>query len=106
MPLISLGLNHKTCPVALRERVAVDATRAPEALAELRALEGVDEAVILSTCNRTEIYLNADERGEIAARQWLHHSHGLRRGELDEFRPCGTRWNRPWSEEIARARGS
>ena len=61
MPLIALGLNHLTAPVALREQVAIDADATPPALAELAAQPGVDEAMILSTCNRTELYCSVRE---------------------------------------------
>ena len=50
------GLNHRTAPVGVREALAFPAARLPEALAALRGGEGVDEAVILSTCNRVEVY--------------------------------------------------
>jgi len=58
MPLIALGLNHQTAPLALRERVAFDAAALPAALAALRAQPGVEEVALVSTCHRTE---NLDE---------------------------------------------
>jgi len=51
-----LGINHKTAPVALREKVAFGEERLLAALRTLRQEAGVSEAVILSTCNRTEVY--------------------------------------------------
>ena len=54
MHVLALGLNHRTAPVALRERLALDGERLPAALAAVRA--EVREAVILATCNRTEVY--------------------------------------------------
>ena len=51
-----LGLNHKTAPVALREKVAFSEDRLATALRTLRQESGVAEVVILSTCNRTELY--------------------------------------------------
>ena len=51
-----LGVNHRTAPVELRERVAFPADRLRQALARLRREAGVPEAVILSTCNRVELY--------------------------------------------------
>ena len=56
MSLVVLGLNHRTAPIEVRERIVFDAERLPQALASLRALPGVQEALIVSTCNRTEIY--------------------------------------------------
>ncbi len=69
MPLHLIGLNHQTAPVGLRERVAFDAAVLPRALAELRALPGVSEAALLSTCNRTELYALADDHAPVAT--WL-----------------------------------
>ncbi|MGH8163079.1 MAG: glutamyl-tRNA reductase, partial [Rhodanobacteraceae bacterium] len=56
MPLIALGLNHLTAPVALREQVSFDPENTAPALGELAAHPGIAEALILSTCNRTELY--------------------------------------------------
>lgn len=51
-----LGLNYRSCPVAVREQFAVGKSRMAEVNAALSRLAGVDECVLLSTCNRTEIY--------------------------------------------------
>lgn len=56
MNIIAVGLNHRTAPVELRERLAVTEARLPEALARLKRWPGIDEGVILSTCNRVELY--------------------------------------------------
>jgi len=56
MNIIAVGLNHRTAPVELRERFAVSDSRLPEALARLKRWPGIDEGVILSTCNRVELY--------------------------------------------------
>lgn len=55
MAFITLGLSHHSAPVEARERLAFTDAELPAALARLRAMSGVDEAAILSTCNRTEI---------------------------------------------------
>ena len=77
MPLFSVGVNHKTAPVEIRERVAFVPARLQQALRELTAEPGVHEAAILSTCNRTEIYCHADgpDVGVISA--WLARHHEL-----------------------------
>ncbi|MFM1768974.1 MAG: hypothetical protein RJA22_1503 [Verrucomicrobiota bacterium] len=62
MPILCLGLSHHTAPVTLRERFAFAEGRLPEALERLRASGLADEAVILSTCNRVELYV-ATARG-------------------------------------------
>jgi len=56
MNIIIVGLNHRTAPVELRERLAVPESRLPEAVARLKGWPGVAEALILSTCNRVELY--------------------------------------------------
>jgi glutamyl-tRNA reductase len=85
MPLIALGLNHQTAPLALREKVALDADSLPAALAALAGVEGVEEAAMLSTCNRTEIYAQVTEGGERALADWLARHHGLDADALSSY---------------------
>lgn len=54
--LIVSGVNHKTADLAAREHLSVQQNRLPEALAALRSMPHIEEAIILSTCNRTEVY--------------------------------------------------
>lgn len=54
--IVVVGLSHKTAPIAIRERLAVGRDELPELLARLRASDAVNEAVVLSTCNRVEIF--------------------------------------------------
>ena len=64
--LLCLGVNHRTTPVGLRERLAFAGSKQPEAAQQIKALPGFAESVVLSTCNRVEIYSkreNADARG-------------------------------------------
>lgn len=61
MELICLGLNHKTAPVHVRERFAVSTSKLGETAQELLSLNGISESVVISTCNRTEFYLAAEE---------------------------------------------
>lgn len=75
MTLLAIGLNHKTAPVALREKVAFGPDSLPRALAELPGLPGTSEAVVLSTCNRTEIYCQSDDSEVV--RKWLANFHAL-----------------------------
>lgn len=70
MSLIALGINHRSAPVALRERVAFAGDALPRALGELRDLPQVREAALLSTCNRTELYAVTTDDGECLA-DWL-----------------------------------
>lgn len=85
MPLIALGLNHQTTPLALREKVALDAAQLPQALSELGALAGVEEAAVLSTCNRTEIYAQVATGAETHLAAWLARYHGLEPGTLADY---------------------
>ncbi len=85
MPLLALGLNHQTAPLALREKVAFAPEALPDALASLRRVEGVHEAVLLSTCNRTELYARVEAPSEAALTLWLAQHHGLAVGELRAY---------------------
>ena len=79
--LVALGLNHQTAPVSLRERVAFSAQALPGTLAALRALPGVEEVALLSTCNRTELYALTEHDDE-ALVEWLAaHPQGSESGE-------------------------
>ena len=62
MSLYALGMNYQTAPLAVRERVVFHVERQHEALAELKR-DLAQEAAILSTCNRTELYLSGGVRG-------------------------------------------
>src|SRR4051812_25528275 len=81
MSLYALGLNHQTAPLAVRERVVFHVERLTEALAELKG-KLAREAAILSTCNRTELYVAGEEPAAIA--QWLARYHQF---EPDGLRP-------------------
>ena len=69
MPFHVLGLNHHSAPLEVREKVAFAPDRQAEALADLVGQPGVSEAMLVSTCNRTEIYCVADDPA--GARAWL-----------------------------------
>ncbi|MCL5105637.1 MAG: glutamyl-tRNA reductase [Armatimonadetes bacterium] len=56
MHLVVIGLNYKTAPVELREKLSISDGQLPEALQDLGAREHISECLILSTCNRTEVY--------------------------------------------------
>lgn len=71
MPLFILGLSHRTAPVEVREKIAFDEAQLPSALGELNACRGVSESMILSTCNRTEIYCDVAEAAAREPLAWL-----------------------------------
>lgn len=87
MTLIALGINHKTAPVSLREKVAFNADSLVEALVSLKEQQKAREAVIVSTCNRTEIYalpVNDDtQRSAADLREWLAEFHAVTDASLD-----------------------
>jgi glutamyl-tRNA reductase len=76
MPLVVVGVNHRTAPVEVRERVVFDPARVPDALRELTSLPDVRESIIVSTCNRTELYC-VTERADPALGEWLQRYHQL-----------------------------
>ena len=85
MPLIALGINHRTAPVDIRERVVFPAERLPEALRALASLPTVQEAAILSTCNRTELYCGLEGEDDSALIGWLCNYHHLRPDDLKPY---------------------
>jgi len=62
MTLLCVGLSHKQAPIAVRERIAVPAEQVEGRLRQLKSLPGVREAMLVSTCNRIEIFAVADSR--------------------------------------------
>src|SRR2546428_4958371 len=64
MPLFVAGLAHRSAPVGLRERLAVDEDKLRELLRDIAGMGIIREALILSTCNRVEVYAVADVPGE------------------------------------------
>jgi len=82
MALYTLGLNHQTAPLAIRERVVFHVERLREALAEIRR-SLAQEAAILSTCNRTELYVSGEAPAALA--QWLARYHRIEPGELQRY---------------------
>jgi glutamyl-tRNA reductase len=85
MALIALGLNHLTAPLDLREKVAFAPDATASALSDLSCQPGVNEALILSTCNRTELYVEVDAGAEAVPQNWLVAQHRLTERRIDEF---------------------
>lgn len=85
MPLILVGLNHRTAPVDVRERLSISEPRLGETTLALRGLEGVDGAAVLSTCNRVEVIVSTREEDVIAnIVQWLAERASTVRAELEK----------------------
>ena len=85
MTLFALGLNHTTAPLPVRERVVFQVEKLLDALGELKRGRDVAEAAILSTCNRTELYLSADPDKADSAAAWLAEYHRMAPGDLRQY---------------------
>lgn len=84
MSLYVVGLNHTTAPVEIRERVTFGPDIIVGALRQLTTVSGVSEGVILSTCNRTEVYCHAEtEPDHLTA--WMAAFHGLQTADLSPY---------------------
>ena len=79
--IVLIGINHKTAPIELRERVAISRDELPEATRALAALPGVTECMIVSTCNRVEM-LAALESPETDVASFLQRHFGIERAIL------------------------
>ena len=82
MQLTAVGLNHQTAPLSIREKLAFAAASLPEAVRNLARSNAATEAVILSTCNRTELYCVGDSEEII---RWLADYHSLPIEEISPY---------------------
>ncbi|AEF53759.1 glutamyl-tRNA reductase [Marinomonas posidonica] len=86
MPLITVGVNHKTAPVSIRERVAFAPEKMIEALSSLVEEKRAQEAVIVSTCNRTELYCSVEDSGKAQeVVDWLGQYHNIDLADLKQY---------------------
>jgi len=87
MHLVVVGLSHKTAPIEIREKLTFPASAQAEALSQLTRGDQIAEAVILSTCNRTELYAVAasEDGGVDAILDFLADYHGLDRHQLVRY---------------------
>lgn len=86
MKIIVVGLNHNTADVEVREKVAFNESRLEEGLRKFRELPEVEEAVILSTCNRVELYANVKDtvKASESIKTFLSEFHDINRALLDK----------------------
>lgn len=85
MKIVAVGLSHKTAPVALREKLSFTEAEVPACLEQLTALASVQEAAILSTCNRVEIFFAATD-ADLAVNDvtaWLGETRGIGLEDLE-----------------------
>ena len=70
--IVVVGVSHRTAPLAVREALAFPRDQLRDALLRLRAETGAGEAMILSTCNRVELYTRQDDPGAVEALESFH----------------------------------
>lgn len=85
MTILALGINHNTAPVELRERVAFAPEQMVSALEQLSDSCQLSDAMILSTCNRTEIYCSGNEANIEAVLSWLSRFHHVDIDKLSQY---------------------
>ncbi|MEO9946365.1 MAG: glutamyl-tRNA reductase [Paraglaciecola sp.] len=83
MTLIAFGINHKTAPIELREKIAFSPDAIVQALASLGVQTGAAESVIVSTCNRTEIYAQLEQPNKSFISTWLAKFHAVDQLDVD-----------------------
>ena len=92
MPLITVTVDHTTAPVAIRERVAFAPEKMAKAVSSLVSEKKANEAVIISTCNRTELYCSTDDASKVnEIIRWLGDYHDLDFDTLKQY--CYTHLN-------------
>jgi glutamyl-tRNA reductase len=85
MSLLLVGINHRTAPVDVRERLSVSDARLPEMLVELKGIAGIDGAAIVSTCNRVETVISTTNEDVIESIvNWLTVRGSATRAELEK----------------------
>jgi len=84
MPLLITGISHHTATLEIRERIAITRIDYAARMKDLLERDGVEEVVIVSTCNRTEIYSVGPKQSADVIRQWLQVKGGLSDAEMDK----------------------
>jgi glutamyl-tRNA reductase len=85
MSLVVFGVNHKSAPLAVRERMSFPPERLGRSLSELTACEGVEEAAILCTCNRTDLYCGVDATNDNRVFEWFTEAGSLSIAEARRY---------------------
>lgn len=85
MSLVTFGINHKTAPIDIREKVAFAPDIVGEALQKLILVPDISEAAILSTCNRTEVYCNVVNKNINPVVNWFSNFHHLQKSEVKPY---------------------
>lgn len=85
MTLLAFGINHKTAPVNIREKVSFVPDKLEEALKTLRSRSEVTEAAIVSTCNRTELYCGLRDSNTQSVLDWFSEHHEISSEEIEPY---------------------
>jgi len=87
MHIITIGINYKTAPVEVRERVAFEPSELADAMQQLKDEKSILENIIVSTCNRTEVYAVVDQlhTGQYYIKRFLLNYFGLQEDELSPY---------------------
>jgi len=85
MPLLLVGVNHRTAPLEVRERLSVSDAKLPEIVRSVAQLPGIDGASVLSTCNRVETIVSAGSEDAVEmVVDWMSNRAGTSRTELEK----------------------
>jgi glutamyl-tRNA reductase len=86
MNVLVIGLNHKTAAIEVREKLAFDGPKLEEGLKKVHKLPSIDEAVIVSTCNRVEMYTNVKDKDRATAeiKDFIAEFHDIKRENLED----------------------
>ncbi len=82
MPLLTTGISHHTATLEIREKIAIARNEYAQRVKELCELDGIEEVVVVSTCNRTEIYSIGPKQSRDQVRNWLQSKGGLNDAEM------------------------
>ena len=85
MTLLAFGINHKTAPVSIREKVAFPPDKVEEALQDMLNQSAASEAAIVSTCNRTELYVGVNDESGQTVIDWFSQYHNLTPDEVKPY---------------------
>lgn len=84
MPLLITGISHHSATLEIREKIAITRLDYDARVKELHGLDGIEEVVVVSTCNRTEIYSIGPSQSREQVHQWLKAKGKLTDAEMDE----------------------
>jgi len=81
-----IGISHQTCPVELREKLAISEKKLPQVLGDFKVLDGLRECLVLSTCNRVEFYGRGDAATIAEMDQHIANYYGIAVGDWKPVR--------------------